>query len=790
MNFLDEKIIDTDIINTYIRIIYTEEGSIMDSNNCLAALRKQAGLTQADLAQHLGITQGQVSKYEESGEIPSRLVKRWAGVLGVTTDDLLPGDDEPVDLPPFFDFDDSLYADLTENLHLLQQYIDRFPNLEKTSESEDGLATVAQFRDRVTALAEKPWVVITGHFDAGKSHLCNFYLNRSYLPATYRPTTKYPTFVHHSSDRPDWFKEDLWLMGPAFEPEKWHDEQHCSQNRRLAGSWDTLKQYATLQNADSTDEDGSVLAFIDAPLLHSCVLVDLPGYDDTKIKATLIDEAGKRASVLLYVCRAQGFLDGGDFQRLGYLLRSIPHYEASDESFPSLGNLFIIASHAHGGIKTDQLNTQILDGGAREFYKHFEGNLFKELETQMGRTIQDKDVAARFCSFWQEAPSRRKKLENGLGTLLETHLPRIKEKSAEQKIRQFKKEGAAGYAKHIAEYERILGEKREAKRFSEKLEEAEPARKREHDTRVERVTHKITSSKERDLKRVRTVFQTKTKIENLEAMIKRRYTNKKDAQKLAAGYVLEEIQSKTARFRQGLVDGLKDTIEQFLEDDAQHMEKFSDAAPGEEGRLSFDAKAAFLGGLTGLGSLGALGAWAATLGNLGGYIIVSKVAAALGLSSLTAAGAAGPTGIVAALGGPVVLAAALAIITGLAVWRLFAGSWQYRLAKKIREAFEEKRVLSQLEDKVRSFWDETVTAFQKGADNLDKTHKKYLEELCAAFGGSQENLEVLERRLKRYEELKSFFASIPWRSRTEKKGKEDSRNTLARSAAPARMAMA
>ena len=730
----------------------------------LAELRQQTRLTQADLAQQLGITQGQVSRYEESGEIPPRLIKPWARLLGVTTDDILPGDNEPVDITPVFDFDDSLYANWTENLHLLQQYIDRFPNLEKTSETEDGLFTVAQFRDRVTILAEKPWVVVTGHFDAGKSHLCNYYLAGSYLPTSYRPTTKYPTFVHHVYDRPDWFKEDLWLMGPGFEPEKWHDKKHCTEHRRLAGSWDTLKEHATLHSADDSGKEGAVLAFVDAPLLHSCVLVDLPGYDDTQTKAALIDQAGSQASVLLYICRAQGFLDSGDFTRIGHLLRKIPHYEAVDEHFPVLGNLFIIASHAHPGITTDQLNNEILGRGAQDFYRHFEENLFEDLKRQTGRPITFEDVQARFFSFYQETPVRRQKLEDMLKPLLETQMPTIQVRDTGGEIRRFKEEGPALYAKRIGKYEKLVREKSEAKRLLEKLEEAEPARRKEHDTLVERVKHKITSFKDRDLEHVRTVFQNETWIENLEAMIKRRYVDKKDAQKLAAGYVLEEIQSKTARFRQGLVDDTRDIIEKFFEDYDAQMDKFSDAAPGEGLRTPFDAKAVFLGGVAGLGTLGALGAWAATLGNLGGYIIVSKVAAALGLSSLTAAGAAGPTAAVALLGGTVVLGLGLAIAAGIAVWRLFAGNWRYRLAKKIREVFDEKRVLPKLEDMVGSFWNETLTAFQKGADSLDEAHKKYMEELRAAFGGSQENLRILELRLQRCEELKSFFAAIPWRS--------------------------
>ena len=746
----------------------------MDSKKSrLAELRQQAGLTQAELAQLLGITQGQVSKCEESGEIPSRLAKPWARLLGVTTDAVLPDDDEPVDIPPVFVFDDCPYADLTENLHLLQQYIDRFPHLEETSEREDGLFTVAQFRDRVTALKEKPRVVVTGHFDAGKSHLCNFYLGGPYLPSTYRPTTKYPTFVHHVSDRPDWIKEDVWLMGPGFEPERWHDEQHCTEHRRLAGSWATLKKHATLHDADdSGKEGGAVLAFVDAPLLHSCVLVDLPGYgetqDDTEeerqTKATLIDWAGSQAAVLLYIYPVQGGLDDGDFKRIGHLLRQIPHYEAADEKFPVLGNFFFVASHAHPGVTPDQLDNEILGRGAEKFYRNFKENVFEDLQRQTGRSITVEDVQARFFSFYQETPGRRQKLESALKPLLKAHMPTIQAKNAGGEIRRFKEEGPALYAKRIDQYEELLSKKNEAKQLLEKLEEAEPARRKEHEALVERVEHKIASFKDRDLGHVRTVFQNETWVENLEAMLERRYANKRDAQKLAAVYVLEEIQSKTARFRQGLVDDTRDIIEQFFEDYDAHMEKFSGVVPGEGWRTPFDAKAVFLGGVAGLGTLGAIGAWAATLGNLGGYIVVSKIAAALGLSSLTAAGAAGPTAVVSVLGGPVILTLGLAIVTGLAVWRLFAGNWRYRLAKKIREVFGKERVLPQLEGVVGGFWDTTVTAFQKGADSLDEAHKKYLEELRAAFGGSQENLRILELRLQRCEELKSFFAAIPWRS--------------------------
>ena len=84
-------------------------------------------------------------------------------------------------------------------------------------------------------------------------------------------------------------------------------------------------------------------------------------------------------------------------------------------------------------------------------------------------------------------------------------------------------------------------------------------------------------------------------------------------------------------------------------------------------------------------------------------------------------------------------------------------------SQKIKDLFDEKKVLSIYEDNIKSFWGNTLAAFKKGADGLDKQHKNHIEELKGSFGGSQEDLQVLEKRLERYEEIKSFFAAIPWR---------------------------
>jgi transcriptional regulator with XRE-family HTH domain len=56
----------------------------------LAALRKQAGYTQTELAQELGVSQRMISYYEAHSEYPPvNLLPDLAQLLGVTSDELL-----------------------------------------------------------------------------------------------------------------------------------------------------------------------------------------------------------------------------------------------------------------------------------------------------------------------------------------------------------------------------------------------------------------------------------------------------------------------------------------------------------------------------------------------------------------------------------------------------------------------------------------------------------------------------------------------------------------------------
>ena len=680
-------------------------------NSTLSALRKEAGLTQSDLAQILSITQGQVSKYEASGEIPFRLLKRWANAIGCITDDLLPEDDQQVG---FFDFDENIYGPLKKDLNRVLHYIGE-------SSYCDEEPYIEQLRDRVSTLTEKPWVVTIGHYDAGKSHFCNFCLEQKRLPTNYQPVTKFPTFVRHISDRPKWFKEDVWIMKPEFEPEKWNDKVHCRKQKYLAGSWDTLENYATIKKEKDKIEKGSVLAFLDVPLLHSCVLVDLPGYDTemTKTNGTIIDQVIRRADILLFFSSASPFLTTGDLTCFSALLRNLRSFKKIDDNFPTLGNLFIIASQAHHAIKKNQLD-DIIEKGSERFYEHFKEGLLRKLSSSYGgQPILLEDIRKRFFSFYAEIPPRREDLQNNLKKLLGEFMPPVWEKLSSRTILKFKKKGKEIYERKGKEYQNILKEKDDY----ENLETDYENLKKNYDRKKKDTKLEILISMDRTLRKTQTIFLEKTDVQKMTDMITSRYKEKEDAQEQAAAYVLEKILSETDK----LQDDFVKEVHKLIENSEQYSEKRENILEKVQRRVSipYDEEA-----ITG------------TTVFTGGSVLAVGLGEIIGLSVLTFG-----IGISAIMG----LATALILIN--------ARSWQQRLAREIQKILKNEDILLNIQDNIRSCGD----ALQTGIEEYYTQKLDQIKEVKNIIDSEKDYREKLDR----YKDIEKFFSDIPWQEEEE-----------------------
>lgn len=66
------------------------------SDNCIKEIRKRKGITQVQLAEMLGVTQGAVQKLETGiNDLTSKMMKKIAEVLNVEPWELLPKEMQP-----------------------------------------------------------------------------------------------------------------------------------------------------------------------------------------------------------------------------------------------------------------------------------------------------------------------------------------------------------------------------------------------------------------------------------------------------------------------------------------------------------------------------------------------------------------------------------------------------------------------------------------------------------------------------------------------------------------------
>lgn len=252
----------------------------------LRGYRQKAGIEQVQVANLLGISPEEVNHYEDAPDtVPMGLLVKWLAIFGV---DIVTAMSAP--LLPLKGIDPgSPYTELYRQLDLLNQYIDFTPSIDKL-DIPTPPATPNDFREQIKHYRKKPNLVLTGGFDAGKSHLANALLGSKSLPTGYQSATRVITFVRHIEDRPVWFTKDILIFNEEFwlKDEKGKqiidiqlldDQERYEKYSIQAGSFEILKKYGVHGENEDIAAHAAVV-YMDSPLLKACNLIDLPGYSD------------------------------------------------------------------------------------------------------------------------------------------------------------------------------------------------------------------------------------------------------------------------------------------------------------------------------------------------------------------------------------------------------------------------------------------------------------------------------------------------------------------------------
>ena len=109
--------------------------------------------------------------------------------------------------------------------------------------------------------------------------------------------------------------------------------------------------------------------------------------------------------------------------------------------------------------------------------------------------------------------------------------------------------------------------------------------------------------------------------------------------------------------------------------------------------------------------------------------------------------------------GPIGLAIGIVIAGGLALVKLFGGSWEKSVAKKIVAYLEENDANSKFRDGINQYWNQTESAFDQAAAKLDEEWNTYVDTLRQTVNSY--DISEIQNKIAVLRFLSDFFENIP-----------------------------
>ena len=392
---------------------------------------------------------------------------------------------------------------------------------------------------------------------------------------------------------------------------------------------------------------------------------------------------------------------------------------------------------------------------------------WKQKEKITGITFNHDILRRRFFTFTMDIERVRSEFIDNLRTVIEK-LPAEVNSKAKELVKSYAKSVNIDLDKEIEYKKKILKDKEKYEVTLDKILSNEPMRANDTQSRRLAIADDIVNYRQESINDFSDRYGSIMTIDNIIKIIKdKEYENKKDDYQALSNYLSSLIE-----------DDLHDVLQKNSKKLSKKIDSFisafeSDCNLDDVAKVQFDssdifnAKKAFASGLAGLATFGGLAVWASTLGNLGAYILVAKGVSLLSAIGISVGGVGAAAAAISAIGGPIVLGIALASITAAAVWKLLFGNWKKDLAKKIVAAADKQKALNKYVNYIDVFWDDTQTAFDKAADNMENEWKEKINNLKGLIDNY--DVEDIQDRISKARNLKDFFVNIPLLDTFDKK---------------------
>ena len=707
----------------------------------IRSLREQSGITQAALAQRLGITQVQVSRYEANpGTVPVGLLQDYLSALGVDLVTALTRTESvrPSPMPALGDG----YRGLRDRLAGARTYLAGIRTA--IAVDEELLQLTERVQAQLSRPNPKPRVLLAGNFDAAKSHLANTLLGDRYLPSRYQPETRIPIYVRHLQDRPDFIREDVWIMDLGFDPARWQEAGHAQAHRRLGGNFLTLDAWASHTGTQCRESAGAALAFVDAPLLRACELLDTPGSVHNPHDDRISDDMTAGAELVIYCSPAKGFLSGSDVLRIRCLAQQWTG-EKADQELPFIERFFVVATHADPSLP-DVVLGDILERGA--------ARLAEELSTvgSDAAALPNETLRQRLFSFWSESGERSRPLMEALHETLSERYPKYVALQFDRYVDEFKRAAGALCTARVDLYRRVREQLRGG------LTPEMPWPSMVVDQGAGELRERIHALRDASKEKIIALYRRHASAETVEALIRREFSDRRSASQYAAARVVADLQHAVVS---ELENGTQ-TLLPYVMDRLGLGDVVTPDWPteGVADPISVppNARGLVLGSLAGLAWLGPIAASASNLGPWGGYLVVAQGITTLGVST---AGTAAALSAVSAIGGPGVLAAGLMVVTTVLGGSFIGRKWQNRLAQTIARHVDKLGLLDQILAATDRYWSNLVRMLEQDLSRAERSRDRLSRNLAATLSSDHPE-EGLDRLIGRLGDARALLTHIPW----------------------------
>lgn len=710
--------------------------------------------TQAQFAELIGVDQSSVSRWEKDpGSITLDTILKIMNKTGASFEEIT-GWEKPIPEPLKVE-DTWAQVDFTKKT--MASYISDL--LKKMNLPEDLRKTyVSDLEAGIIANLIKPKIAIVGRSDTGKSTLINALLGVEKMPVAWTPMTSIAVYLKHVDDKPDFIDEDVWIFADhnndevMWDERKLNDADYCRSWKIAAGGIETLRSYGTRQGEYYEKDAGSAVVFIDAPILKTCDIIDLPGFGTEADKDDNITfSVSQKADIIIYLSQANGFMRIEDITYLKRNINELPIWEKKGENdLTPLSNLFIIASQAHtvdNGNRAQLL--EILDVGCKNLLNTLPDKYWEERQKASGYDYVGrgyKELRSRFFAYTTDIKEICDPFNCDLSNILEI-LPAVINERAKSFVKEYVSKRTPMLTAEIEKYAGIVNERDKYDQLLKEIDSNELKRVKDNDARKKEIRKTIQDLCSESTAEFTEYVSKTVNVDSVVALMKEKgIKNKKESIEHFGSYFASLIQEKCQSILNEKSARLKDKTEKYISDYSGDVSyPFSNYGIN----IGFNAGWTFASALSNIGLIGGLGAY-----------LVSSIYGTIALTSAgTTIGSAIATGFFAgSILGPIGIAIGLVIAISIAL-KIFTGGWQKSTAKKIISKFEEEEVAEKYRKGIEDFWKQTSDAFDAAAKALDEEWDQYVKDLRETL--SSYNINEIEARIAHLRNINSFFENIP-----------------------------